>query len=523
MTSYWFLFHNHVDFSQNPEAVGGLDPRIELIAQRVQQLHQMMVGQGGHGHSHTVGVGEDPANLMIQQVLLRMHTFIQKQAEGTYPDSNPSNQEKACQVLEMIKQVEASIDMPMPTGDDSISVGHTGLEGLPLNGVAQQMDSHLPPDPVRTAKQKLALMAGDISTNAPHRQKGWIRYPEGNSEGPIDSFLYGGGHFTPPVFGWGELVKEEDSSIQKAKFCSVQKDSYKTSKFLLPHETSSSGRVIQKTLPLVGRVRFLTDWQGMLSWTIVVIYWCLGNYSTWFCILLPQYADGNLSSIWLIVYAIVSALCITSHLKASMINPGKVPYYVSKDSTDHPDWTYCEQCEQKRPPRAHHCRRCQQCVLKMDHHCPWINNCVGEGNQWAFILLIIYAQLLSSFSLAFNILWYWYMPACVSCDPMSFAIFHQQFFIGLVSGMAVVMIIFSVTLICSQNMGIMVDFTTLEWMNLERQVATSGKMPDEKDMPKVRGSIFRKYRQLCGDTLCIFWPFPCRQRIPPVRKDTEDV
>ena len=124
-----------------------------------------------------------------------------------------------------------------------------------------------------------------------------------------------------------------------------------------------------------------------------------------------------------------------------------------------------------------------------------------------FILLIIYAQLLSSFSLAFNLLWYWYMPPCVTCDLVSiaawmsdmnsplkvfstlrlshrclkhnvsfhlrsyasyeiiafifilqtsFAIFHQQFFVGLVTGMAVVMIIFSMTLLCSQNMGIMV-------------------------------------------------------------------
>jgi predicted amidophosphoribosyltransferase len=35
------------------------------------------------------------------------------------------------------------------------------------------------------------------------------------------------------------------------------------------------------------------------------------------------------------------------------------------------DWTFCEACQKKRPPKAHHCRRCGQCVPLMDHHCPW--------------------------------------------------------------------------------------------------------------------------------------------------------
>ena len=38
---------------------------------------------------------------------------------------------------------------------------------------------------------------------------------------------------------------------------------------------------------------------------------------------------------------------------------------------DQEDWSYCDKCMKRRPPRAHHCKRCRHCVTRMDHHCPW--------------------------------------------------------------------------------------------------------------------------------------------------------
>lgn len=43
-----------------------------------------------------------------------------------------------------------------------------------------------------------------------------------------------------------------------------------------------------------------------------------------------------------------------------------------------------------KPERAHHCRTCGTCILKFDHHCPWINQCVGLGNERYFILFMLW-------------------------------------------------------------------------------------------------------------------------------------
>jgi len=48
----------------------------------------------------------------------------------------------------------------------------------------------------------------------------------------------------------------------------------------------------------------------------------------------------------------------------------------------------CVICRAVREMRSHHCKECGRCVSRADHHCPWVNNCIGVGNQRQFALFI---------------------------------------------------------------------------------------------------------------------------------------
>ncbi|PWN50230.1 hypothetical protein IE53DRAFT_374726 [Violaceomyces palustris] len=65
--------------------------------------------------------------------------------------------------------------------------------------------------------------------------------------------------------------------------------------------------------------------------------------------------------------------------------------------TDVRDWLGPEDSDKLVPPpkpeRSHHCRVCKTCVLKYDHHCPWLNQCVGIGNERYFVLFMTWLSI----------------------------------------------------------------------------------------------------------------------------------
>ncbi|KAM7542429.1 hypothetical protein Aperf_G00000011901 [Anoplocephala perfoliata] len=158
-----------------------------------------------------------------------------------------------------------------------------------------------------------------------------------------------------------------------------------------------------------GVVWFVRDCAGCVC---MVFTWLLIAYGEFVvaCIILPQLPSAAIAWIFGIIYHIFALLAVYSHLKAVFTDPGAVRlgnatrdavmriYLASGSNTP---LVRCPKCFCIKPDRAHHCSCCRRCVRKMDHHCPWVNNCVGEGNQKFFVLfnLYIFLQSLSGIGL----------------------------------------------------------------------------------------------------------------------------
>jgi hypothetical protein len=152
-------------------------------------------------------------------------------------------------------------------------------------------------------------------------------------------------------------------------------------------------------------------------------YWCVKDVCGLFCVLLTWllifYAAfvvlnvillPEINSLYSIVnfvlFVIVCGLAVVSHLRTMLSDPGAVPRgNATKENIQQMGFKEgqvifkCPKCCSIKPERAHHCSVCQRCIRKMDHHCPWVNNCVGEGNQKFFVLFTFYIALMSFYAL----------------------------------------------------------------------------------------------------------------------------
>merc|ERR1719201_1910889 len=85
----------------------------------------------------------------------------------------------------------------------------------------------------------------------------------------------------------------------------------------------------------------------------------------------------------------------------------------------------CVVCRARREMRSHHCKECGRCVQRLDHHCPWINNCVGLGNQRSFYCFII---------LLFAAIVFFYYVVALYCMDVLFPLWATGFFQGFHHG-----------------------------------------------------------------------------------------
>ncbi|XP_046549035.1 palmitoyltransferase ZDHHC21-like isoform X1 [Haliotis rubra] len=268
----------------------------------------------------------------------------------------------------------------------------------------------------------------------------------------------------------------------------------------LPDEKPLPSTVSTIRCPVLGRIHFVRDPKGIMQLMCVLFYWVYGTFSSLFIILIPRYAEGYISGIFLTVFMSISLLCLTSLIRVSTLNPGRIP---TSSIYENEHWTYCRVCNRKRPQRAHHCRRCGQCVMKMDHHCPWINNCVGEQNHYAFFLLLLYAFLLSAVVFLLCMLHFWVYPKCKQCDKDAFYVKHSIWFLYLLTLMAANMTLVMGIQLIGQHFNLLIDRTTLE--NIQQ--------PPDPTRIQLRGT-FAAYEEMCGRkrSMMFLWFIPCKRR-----------
>jgi len=61
--------------------------------------------------------------------------------------------------------------------------------------------------------------------------------------------------------------------------------------------------------------------------------------------------------------------------------------------------------------------------------CCRINNCVGEENQFAFMLMLLYTFLLSLATLAVSIIYFVLLEDCITCTKVIFFQFSSRYYI----------------------------------------------------------------------------------------------
>ncbi|XP_043917189.1 palmitoyltransferase ZDHHC21 [Protopterus annectens] len=252
------------------------------------------------------------------------------------------------------------------------------------------------------------------------------------------------------------------------------------------------------------RIHFVFDPQGWFCMTMIVFVWL---YNTLFIpklILFPHYEEEHISSAVIVCYYLASLLCVTSLVRASVADPGRLPQNPHIPHSEREYWDLCSKCNLMRPKRSHHCSRCGHCVRKMDHHCPWINNCVGEDNHWLFLQLCFYTEVLSLFTLVLDFCQYYYFHPLTKAGNVEYFLYrHELAALRISAFMGILMFGGMSGLFYTQLTGLLTDTTTIEKM-----------LNCCDDMMKPRKPWQQTFSEVFGTHWKILWFIPFRQRQP---------
>lgn len=201
---------------------------------------------------------------------------------------------------------------------------------------------------------------------------------------------------------------------------------------------------------------------------MAVLVWCLFLFAAFFIVWLAAEVH-SVSWISTNAFLVVWCMSLWAHWKCMLTDPGAVPPYAEPPlpiGGDVPE-TVCGRCDNTfKPARAHHCRICGRCIVRMDHHCPWMNNCVGIGNQKHFILFLGYTFTTAVFAMAIIIVHY------IRCETQSGCIFYP----GYVSTLSRILLmisfaaaLFTFSMFMNQIKGVVSGLGTVDRMQARRR------------------------------------------------------
>ncbi|CAM9927049.1 unnamed protein product [Choristocarpus tenellus] len=187
-----------------------------------------------------------------------------------------------------------------------------------------------------------------------------------------------------------------------------------------------------------------------------------------------------------IMFTILIFLTLWSHAKTMFTDPGAVPrtarpLVTSRDDEEERTVPICARCNAFKPIRSHHCRICGRCVIRMDHHCPWVNNCVGAGNQKHFLLFLVYALVASIYIL---ILMIYHFVLCLidtSCEDFTELTVNL---VRVVLVLAFAAALFTFSMLMNQAEGIITGVGTVDKLQRGRKKGRiRGKPSDYAPIP----------------------------------------
>lgn len=112
----------------------------------------------------------------------------------------------------------------------------------------------------------------------------------------------------------------------------------------------------------------------------------------------------------------------------------------------------------------------------MDHHCPWMNNCVGVGNQKHFLLFLFYALAVAAYAVGLVL---YHFVECVAesqCDDYSTLTANL---IRAVLVLSCAAMIFTLSMLMNQLQGILTGLGTVDRMQRRRKQGRLRGTPED--------------------------------------------